>query len=522
LLALLAVLLVAAGARAAGRTLRAVTYHSFTVRIPSSWPVFRLSGSRTCVRFNRHALYLGVPAAQQQCPAGSVGRSEAILLEPLAASSRAVRTAVGAGSTSFVVRRAGVLVTATWRRDERLIEQALGGRALPRPPRVRPMGGIGAPLALAADDAYVGPGFDACAAPSVQTMQAWAASSPYRAVGIYIGGVNAACPAGSGANPNLTASWIGQQLAAGWHLIPAYVGLQPPRSCRRCARMSSNPSRASLQGAAAAKDAVADMLSLGLPAGSPVYLDMEHYHRTSTNTGAVLAFVSAWTSQLHASGYISGVYGTSASVITDLASPRGTGYPEPDEIWFAEWNGQPSPSSSYIPASYWSDHQRIHQYSGARHEIHGGAALDVDEDYVAGATAGVSLLTPPLGPTPIAPGVGLPRPDRPAATSSGGLRSRSALARGRGSRPRPSRRALWRATCARAGRPRPNVVRSPGRCRIPAPASGRPTPRRRACSAAARASRRARARARVARPPREGKPAVGPGGEILGYCPRAS
>jgi hypothetical protein len=226
-------------------------------------------------------------------------------------------------------------------------------------------------------------------------MQAWAASSPYRAVGIYIGGVNAACPPGSDANPNLTASWVGQQLAAGWHLIPAYVGLQPPRSCG-CPRMSSNPSRASSQGAAAAKDAVADMLGLGLPAGSPVYLDMEHYHRTSTNTGAVLAFVSGWTSQLHASGYISGVYGTAASVIADLASRWGTGYPEPDDVWFAEWNGQPNASSSYIPASDWSGQQRLHQYSGARHESHGRAALNVDDDYVGGATAGVSLLTPPL------------------------------------------------------------------------------------------------------------------------------
>ena len=70
LLALLAVLAAAVGARAAGPTLRAVTYHGFTARIPSSWPVYRLTGSRTCARFDRHALYLGVPGAQQQCPTG--------------------------------------------------------------------------------------------------------------------------------------------------------------------------------------------------------------------------------------------------------------------------------------------------------------------------------------------------------------------------------------------------------------------------------------------------------------------
>ena len=412
LLALLAVFVVAAGPRAAERKLRAVTYHGVTVRIPSSWPVFRLRESRTCVRFNRHALYLGVPDAQQQCPAGSLGRSEAILIEPVAVRAGAAGAAFGADSTSFAIRPAGVLVTAMWRNDERLIERALGRRTLPRPPRLPPIGRIGPPLpgtsARAADDAYVGPGFDACAAPSSEAMQAWAAFSPYRAVGIYIGGANAACPAGSGANPNLTATWIGQQLAAGWHLIPTYVGAQPPTSPCVCARMSPNPSQASSQGAEAAMDAAADMQSLGIPAGSPVYLDLEHYHRTSTNTGAVLAFVSGWTSRLHGSGYVSGVYGTAASTIADLASRWGTGYPEPDDIWFAEWNGQPTASSAYIPVSAWPDQQRLHQYSGARDETYGGAALNVDDDYVGGATAGTSLLPVPLGPHPIAP-VGLIR-----------------------------------------------------------------------------------------------------------------
>jgi hypothetical protein len=420
LLALLAVLAAAVGARAAGPTLRAVTYHGFTARIPSSWPVYRLTGSRTCARFDRHALYLGVPGAQQQCPAGSAGRSEAILLEPLGLSVRAADAAAGAGLTSFVVRPAGVLVTATWRRDERLIERALGRLKLPRPPGLPPIGQIGTGAsrtgAQAADDAYVGPGFDACAAPSVRTMQAWAAFSPYRAVGIYIGGTNAVCPAGSPANPNLTAGWVGEQLAAGWHLIPTYVGLQPPRVACDCARMSSNPSRASSQGADAARDAVADMVGLDLPTGSPVYLDLEPYQRTSTNTRAVLAFVSAWTSQLHASGYISGVYGSSDSAIANLASRWGTGYPEPDDIWFAEWNGQPTAASSYIRASDWSDQQRLHQYSGARDETYGGAGLNVDNDYVGGATAGVSLLPAPLGAGPVGP-VGPPRPRSAGATT---------------------------------------------------------------------------------------------------------
>ena len=49
---------------------------------------------------------------------------------------------------------------------------------------------------------FSGFAFDACAAPSTNALTAWAAS-PYRAVGIYIGGTNRACK-----QPNLTASWV--------------------------------------------------------------------------------------------------------------------------------------------------------------------------------------------------------------------------------------------------------------------------------------------------------------------------
>ena len=50
---------------------------------------------------------------------------------------------------------------------------------------------------------------------------------PHRAVGIYIGGVNSPC-----SQPNLRTSWVDREIAAGWHLIPLYVGLQAPRRLR--------------------------------------------------------------------------------------------------------------------------------------------------------------------------------------------------------------------------------------------------------------------------------------------------
>ncbi|MBC7558093.1 MAG: hypothetical protein H7270_01800 [Dermatophilaceae bacterium] len=40
---------------------------------------------------------------------------------------------------------------------------------------------------------FAGGGFDACSAPAQDVMTAWLASSPYRAVGIYVGGNNRYC-----------------------------------------------------------------------------------------------------------------------------------------------------------------------------------------------------------------------------------------------------------------------------------------------------------------------------------------
>ena len=65
-----------------------------------------------------------------------------------------------------------------------------------------------------------GSGFDACTAPSTDTMQSWL-QSPYRFVGVYIGGRNTACN-----QPNLTADWVNTVHSWGYGLIPTYVGLQ--------------------------------------------------------------------------------------------------------------------------------------------------------------------------------------------------------------------------------------------------------------------------------------------------------
>ena len=68
----------------AGTGSRTVEYRGYEIAVPASWPVHRLAANpSTCVRFDRHAVYLGHPGADQSCPAHVVGRSGAVLVEPL-------------------------------------------------------------------------------------------------------------------------------------------------------------------------------------------------------------------------------------------------------------------------------------------------------------------------------------------------------------------------------------------------------------------------------------------------------
>jgi Rv2525c-like, glycoside hydrolase-like domain len=414
-----------AQARAAAHT-KAVSYHGYRLVIPASWPVYRLQTDRTaCVRFDRHAVYLGQPSGSQQCPASAAGRTEAILVQQLHGSSSAVGaqplpvpapgTTGGGGTAARIVSHTHqVIVTATWNRQPGLIKRALGVRSLSMAARASAT--RSAPSSVARADAlmhsyarahtssvsapgqvYTGSGFDACNTPSSSQMAAWG-SSPYRALGVYIGGTNMAC-----SQPNLNATWVSQQSAAGWHLIPIYVGLQAPSNSCGCAAIS--PASASSEGAAAASDAMADAQTIGLGAGNPLYLDMESYSRTSTNTTAVLAFIQGWTDQLHAGGYRSGVYSGDNSGIVDLVNRYGTGYAEPDDIWIANWNSAQTTSDSNVPAAEWAAHQRMHQYDGGHNERYGGVTINIDGDYIDASTAAAGTgsgvyATPTPAPTP--------------------------------------------------------------------------------------------------------------------------
>ncbi|RPF22650.1 DUF1906 domain-containing protein [Myceligenerans xiligouense] len=230
-------------------------------------------------------------------------------------------------------------------------------------------------------------GFDTCTAPSLAALRAWLGTSPYSAVNIYFGGNNRGCT-----QPNLTKGWVRDANAAGWNLLPTYVGHQP------YCMFGTKPNRytasnATSRGTSDATDAVVQAKALGLLPGSALYADVEHYDRTDpTCRTAVRRYVSAWTKKLHAAGYLAGVYVHQDSGLRDLSdSYDSTTYARPDAVWMARWDGDPSLTSwPTAPNSQWSVFQRAKQYRGDHDETWGGVTINIDSDAIKAPVAAVA------------------------------------------------------------------------------------------------------------------------------------
>src|SRR6266566_2536271 len=455
-----------------------VKFGGYTVSVPASWPVYNLNKDpRRCVRYDVHAVYLGTPGSDQNCPPRLVGRVDTVSIEGPAVQARKkiagdrkapAQTGQRALAPGTIVQDPDLhelalampdtapRIDATYGTDPGTAEQMLAtvqqsanqqganqqganqqganqqganqqGATQRAGDSIRvtrhPVVVEAANLAHATNPAWpkvtatpsglppgwtpwsslsptptppptptptptpTGPGaamagFDTCAAPSLPTMKAWRAR--YAAVGIYIGGQMMACR-----QSNLSASWVQQAEAMGWSLMPTFVGLQAP-----CDSFSGkiDPKQAAAQGSAAANQAIADANSYGLGAGSPVYYDMEAYDHTNAGCRtAVLTFLDAWTRQLTAGGYVSGVYSSAGAAIIDLQSTTTiAGHPlaEPPAIWFALWdNANNLTGAPYMTCAVWPMTIRSKQYAGNRVVKVGGISLDIDADWVASAVA---------------------------------------------------------------------------------------------------------------------------------------
>jgi hypothetical protein len=479
-------------AKAARPASQTVTFGGYTVSVPASWPVYDLTKNpRQCVRYDVHAVYLGTPGPDPDCPPNLVGRVDTVSIQAPAASagtntagnskgprqggqqalnpgtivqdpdrhelalampdkapSIGATYGTGPGATEQmlatvrpaaatqaattqaaatqagperagdsirstghpVIVRAAAHVTArnpAWPKAEALTGPGASWlmppstpasspagskptpkstpRATPRP-TPKPTGPVLAsnpsPAPTQETPGRILAGFDTCAAPSLPTMKAWRAK--YAATAIYIGGQMMAC-----GQSNLSASWVQQTEAMGYALMPTFVGLQAP-----CDSFSGkiDPKQAAPQGTAAANQAVTAAKSYGLGAGTPIYYDMEAYDHTNAGCRtAVLTFLDTWTRQLKAVGYISGVYSSAGSAITDLQSHTtvaGHSLAEPQAIWFALWdNGNNMTGAPYMTSAVWPVASRSKQYAGNRVVKVRGIALNIDADWVASAVA---------------------------------------------------------------------------------------------------------------------------------------
>ncbi len=234
--------------------------------------------------------------------------------------------------------------------------------------------------------AFAGSGFDSCATPSASAMTKWL-GSPYRAVGVYIGGANRAC-----AQVNLTPSWLTGIVGQGWRYFPIYPGLQS--SCVLAGGDATiTTSRAGSEGKAAADDAVAQASGLGIPPGTPLIYDMEAYGPACDSQ--VTTFLSAWDSELQARGFVSGVYESFTNVGALVAAAGAM--TEPQVIYYADWDGKATTASSYMPSAMWANHQRLHQYLGNHSETYGGVSIDIDADQLDVNLGGAPVTTKPTG-----------------------------------------------------------------------------------------------------------------------------
>jgi hypothetical protein len=366
-----------------------VTFEGVSLRVPASWPVINLRRHPSaCPRLDVHAVYLGRPGPDPICPAGLLGKTEAVMIEPVNRNGPDVHEAMDQSRTAgkFMLRNPdwavthtitdilpghGAQVSISYRADRALalaIQASITVGSTAGPAELR---GPAAITAVPPQGVVKGLGFDACAAPSVSTMTSWLASR-YRSVGVYIGGVNRAC-----AQANLTSAWLATIESQGWHYFPIYPGLQS--SCVQASGDATiDTGHAAAEGVAAADDAAVQAHSLGIPPGTPLIYDMEAYLPACDSQ--VITFLSAWDSELHVRGYSAGVY-ESFSNIGALVGAVGS-MTEPDVVDYADWDAAATTTSSYMPASLWTKHQRVHQYLGNNQVSYGGVSLNIDSDYL--------------------------------------------------------------------------------------------------------------------------------------------
>ena len=110
-----------------------VAYRGYTFTVPRTWRVIRLAAHpHSCVRFDRHVLYLGTPGQKQDCLSTLIGTTEALLVQPAAARATAAATMYPVDRL-ITVTTARIMVTATYSTDRALVDRHPGQCVAPGP-----------------------------------------------------------------------------------------------------------------------------------------------------------------------------------------------------------------------------------------------------------------------------------------------------------------------------------------------------------------------------------------------------
>jgi len=262
------------------------------------------------------------------------------------------------------------------------------------------LGAAGAQADQVTPGNFTGYAFDQCLTPSQRAMDTWMEHSPFTGVGIYISGDSRACRN----QPNLTATWVRNQLANGWRLLPITLGPQancldrfPRYSDDEVIKASSKNGyrKARKQARREAEKAVAAAKALGIDPGSTLWYDLEGFDITNkVCRKSAMWFLHGWTKRIHQLDYVSGVYSSAGSGIRmlDDARVKTPGkYALPDRLWVARWDGRANlEAPGYLRSDGWMPHSRVKQYRGGHNETWGGVTINIDSNFLSlgkGSTA---------------------------------------------------------------------------------------------------------------------------------------
>jgi hypothetical protein len=252
-------------------------------------------------------------------------------------------------------------------------------------------------------------GIDLACAPAATAMQTWWSDSPYQDIGVYLGGCDVYCVSPNGQNTcannwyastsktvdsNLTSAWMTSVTKMGWGVLPIWVGPQSPCIANASSYWTINNSDSYSTGTYQADLAIAQASALGITNGI-IYYDMESYTPDGGScSNAVETFLDNWTTELHANGFESGLYGGISDFETDFLVLS----PEPDVAWIAAWDSNNTIwNIGTLSNSDWPNNQRIHQWnSETSGETWGGVNIGgIDQNVVDAPVVGNWLATSP-------------------------------------------------------------------------------------------------------------------------------